>query len=169
MNPTGAAHQAALVRCIGGTDTTKDKTGEAHSADYILQNMQISSQAQSFRTKKDLDADIALISSPEASRCYEKLFTAQLTSSLPTGATVTKVTIKITTHSAGQPSNVVGTGAGAITVQSNGQTVNVNIGVAFITGPLIESEVDIINVGAPIPAALQTSLFKTVAARSAAA
>lgn len=157
-----------MVRCIGGTDTTKDKTGEAHSPDYIQQNMQISSQAESFSTKKDLDADIALISAPNASKCYQKLFTAQLASSLPTGATIKKVDIKITTHRPGQPSNVVGTGTGAITVQSNGQTVDINLGVAFVTGPLIEAEVDILNVDAPIPAALQSALVRKVAAHAAA-
>ena len=168
-DPADAGNQAALVRCIGGTDTSKDKTGEAHSPDYVFQNNQISSQAESFRTKKDLDADVALISSPNTSACYDKLLTAELASTLPAGSSVKKVTIKITAHPAGQPSNVVGTGAGTIVVQSNGQTITLDVGVAFITGTLIESEVDFLEVGTPIPAAVQSALVKKVAARTAAA
>ena len=127
-DPTDASNEAALVRCVGGTDTTKDKTGEAHSPDYVLQNMQISSQAESFKSKKDIDADVALIRSPKASQCYDKLLTARLASTLPSGATVEKVTITITAGAAGEPRNVVGTGVGAITVRSNGQIINLNVG-----------------------------------------
>ena len=167
-SPDDAATQAALVRCIGGTNTSKDKTGEAHSPDYVVQEVQISSNAQSFKSKADLDADTALISSPKASSCYEKLFSAKLAAGLPSGAAVTKVAIKITPHPAGAPSNVVGTGAGTITVRVQGQTVEVNLGVAFITGPLLEAEVDAVNVGGPIPGALLTTLVKKVAERAAA-
>lgn len=116
-----------------------------------------------------MDADAALLRSPNASKCYEKLFTAQLTSSLPSGTIVEKVSLKIIPHSAGDPSNVIGIGVGAITVQINGKTINLNIASAFMTGSLIESEVDIVNVGAPIPAALLSGLVKKVAARTAAA
>lgn len=160
--------QAALVRCVGGTDTSADRTGAAHSPEYVLKNLHISSQAESFGSQKDLDADVALLRSPRASKCYEKSFTAQLTSSLPSGSKVKEVTMKVTPHSAGEPSNVIGTGVGSITVEISGKTVKVNLASEFMTGPLIESEVDFLNADAPIPVTLLSTLVKKVAARTAA-
>jgi len=165
-DPTSGATQAALVGCIGGTDTTKDKTGEAHSPEYVLQRTQISSGAESFRSKKDVDADIALIRSPKASSCYQKSFIAKLTAALPSSATIKTVAFKINPHPTGQPSNVVGTGTGTITVQTSRGTLDFHLGIAFITGGLIESEVDIFTVGAPVPAALLSTLTKKVAGRT---
>jgi hypothetical protein len=39
--------------------------------------------------------------------------------------------------------------------------------VAFITGPLIEAEVDAENVGTPVPASVVNRLVATVATRAA--
>jgi hypothetical protein len=39
--------------------------------------------------------------------------------------------------------------------------------VAFITGPLIEAEVDAQNIGSPGPAPVMSSLVSTVATRAA--
>ena len=54
-----------------------------------------------------------------------------------------------------------------IRVSANGQRVAVYVTVAFITGPLIEAEVDTSNAGTPVPASVVKSLVATVANRAA--
>jgi hypothetical protein len=168
-DPTDAADQAALVQCVGGRNTAADQTGEQHSPDYGSQDASISSQAASFKTKDDIDADIAIINSPKINDCYTSLAKSQILPSLPAGSTVNSVSIKITPGSNGGPSNVVGLGVGTVNVTVSGQTATVYLNVAFITGPLIEAEVDFENVGAPVPAATQSALIAAVANRAAAA
>ena len=74
----------------------------------------------------------------------------------------------MTPGSGGGPRNVVGHGAGRINVTTGGQVVNLYLNVAFITGPLIEAQVDFQGIGAPVPLATRTAAIATVAARVAA-
>ena len=156
------------MQCVGGRNTEPDKVGEAHSPDYASGNLSISSQATSYRSQDDLNADIAIINSPKVSGCYKQLLRSQITASSP-GTTVNSISLTITPGSGGGPSNVVGTGTGTVTITASGKTATVYIGVAFITGPLIEAEVDAENVGQPVPADLMSALVTKVAARAAAA
>jgi hypothetical protein len=41
-DPSNAVYQAALVRCVGGRDTSADRVAEAHSPDYSQRNATIS-------------------------------------------------------------------------------------------------------------------------------
>ena len=91
----------------------------------------------------------------------------QLLSSLPAGSKVASASIKVTPGSAGGPANVVATGTGTVQVQVNGQQIPVYLTVAFITGPLIEAEVDAENVGTPVPVSVVNRLVATVATRAA--
>jgi hypothetical protein len=166
-DPTAAAFQAALVRCVGARNTDRDKVAEAHSEDFGLGVGSISSSASSYPSQSDLDIDIAILNSPKISACYERLFSKLLATSLPAGAKVDSTSIKITPGAAGGPANVVATGAGVIRVRANGQRVAVYVTVAFITGPLIEAEVDTSNAGTPVPASVVRSLVATVANRAA--
>jgi hypothetical protein len=167
-DPTDAAYQAALVRCVGARNTDPDKVAEAHSEDFELGDASISSSASSYPSQSDLDVDIAILNSPKISACYGHLFSKLLASILPAGAKVDSVSIKITPGSAGGPANVVATGAGVIKVKVNGQRAPaMYVTVAFITGPLIEAEVDTFNVGRPVRASLVKSLVATVANRAA--
>jgi hypothetical protein len=165
-DPSDAAAQAAVVKCVGARDTDSDKVADTDSEDFALDQASISSSATSYRSQSDIDADIAFVHSPKLSGCYTALVKKELGTSLPGGATIESATIKITPGSAGGPANVVATGSGTITVNANGQQVAVYLSVAFITGPLIEAELDAENIGAPVPAALFKSLVATVAARA---
>ena len=91
----------------------------------------------------------------------------QLAASLPPGGTIESASIKIAPGSAGGPANVVATGTGTVKVGMNGQQVPVYLTVTFITGPLIEAEVDAENVGTPVPASVVNPLVATVATRAA--
>ena len=166
-NPIDTAFQAALVRCVGARNTDPDKVAEAHSEDFGLGDASISSSASSYPSQSDLDIDIAILNSPKISACYERLFSKLLATTLPAGAKVDSTSIKITPGAAGGPANVVATGAGVIKVRANGQRVAVYVTVAFITGPLIEAEVDTSNAGTPVPASVVRSLVATVANRAA--
>jgi hypothetical protein len=166
-DPSDAANQAALVKCVGARNTDSDKVAEAHSEHFALGDASISSSATSYRSQSDLDADLAKVHSPKLSPCYDQLVNTQLASSLPAGATIESESIKITPGSPGGPTNVVATGTGTIKVRVNGQQVPVYLTVAFITGPLIEAEVDTENVGAPVPASVVNGLVDAVATRAA--
>jgi hypothetical protein len=162
-----AGDQAALARCVGMRNTDKDKVAEANSDDFAQGDATISSSASSYRSQSDLDADIASLRNPKMSSCLEHMFTTRLGGSLPHGAKITGASVKITPSSGGGAANLAGTGSGTITVSISGQTVTVYLAVAFITGPLIEAEVDAENVNAPVPDDVFQTAATTVAARAA--
>lgn len=166
-DPSDKADQAALVACIGGKDTSADKTADANSASFSKGEIQISSNASRYKSQSDLDADIAILKSSKVSGCYDTLFKSKLAGSLPAGSTVQGVSIKITPGAAGHPDNVVATGKGKITVTAGGSKQEIYISVAFITGTLIEAEVDFTSVGVPVDPALQADLIAKVAKRAA--
>ena len=166
-DPNAAADNAALVKCVGARDTDSDKVAEAHSDDFDLGNASISSSAASFRLQSDLGSDVAMLHSPRLSRCFKQMTRKQLAAAFPAGTKIKSTSIKITPGSAGGPANVVATGTGTIKVRVNGQRVSVYLTVAFITGPLIEAQVDTENVGAPVPASVVSPLVATVATRAA--
>lgn len=166
-NPSDKADQAALVACVGGKNTTADQTADANSASFSKGELQISSSATSYKSQSDLDADIAILKSRKVNGCYDTLFKSKLASSLPAGATVQSVSIKITPGAASHPNNVVATGNGKITVTAGGSKQEIYVFVAFITGPLIEAEVDFTSVGMPVDPSLQADLIAKVAKRAA--
>jgi len=166
-DPNDSANDAALMRCVGARDTDGDKVAEANSDNFGLGNASISSSATSYRSQSDLDSDVTTLHSPKLSTCFGQMMKKQLAASLPAGATTESASIKITPGSAGGPANVVATGTGTIKVRLDGQQVSVYLTVAFITGPLIESELDAENVGTPVPASVMNPLVATVATRAA--
>jgi hypothetical protein len=158
---------AEITECVGTRDTDSDMVADAHSDDFSLGNATISSDASSYRSQSDLDSDVAALHSPKLSSCFTQVMNKELTSSLPAGSTIESSSIKVTPGSAGGPANVIATGSGVIKVEANGQEVSVYLTVAFITGPLIEAEIDTENLGAPVPASVVNPLVATVANRAA--
>ncbi|MGI8880952.1 MAG: hypothetical protein ACR2KJ_10705 [Jatrophihabitans sp.] len=165
-DPNDAKVQAALLACAGAKNTAPDATGAAHSPDYNLGDASISSDASSYRSKADVDADKALLANPTIDSCYEKLLRSELGKSFPAGTTIKGVDVKIAPGSGGGPANVVGNGVATVKVAANGKSVTVYVNVAFITGSLTELEVDFDNVGAPVPAATRAAVIKAVAGRA---
>jgi hypothetical protein len=166
-DPNQTADQAALMRCVGARDTDSDKVAEANSDNFALGNASISSSATSYRSQSDLTSDVATLHSAKLSSCFGQMMKKQLAASLPAGSTTESASIKITPGSAGGPANVVATGTGTIRVLVSGQQVPVYLSVGFITGPLIEAEVEAVNAGAPVPASVVNRLVATVAIRAA--
>ena len=158
---------AEMTACVGTRDTDSDMVADAHSDDFGLGNATISSDASSYRSQSDLDSDVAALHSPKLSSCFTQVMNKDLTSSLPADSTIESSSIKVTPGSAGGPANVIATGSGVIEVEANGQEVSVYLTVAFITGPLIEAEIDTENLGAPVPASVVNPLVTTVANRAA--
>jgi len=165
-DPNDSADNAAMMKCVGARNTDSDKVAEANSDNFALGDASISSSASSYRSQSDLDSDVAMLHSPKLSACFEQMVKKQLVASLPAGATIDSASITITPGSAGGPANVVATGSGSIKVRVNGQQVPVYLTVAFITGPLIEAEVDTENVGAPVSESVVNPLVATVATRA---
>jgi hypothetical protein len=166
-DPSDAADDAALDKCVGVTDTDSDETGEADSPDYSLGNATISSSASTYRSQADLNTDIASVKSPKISGCLDAMFAAQLKPTLPTGSTLDSVLITVAPHTTTEPANMVATAVGTVDITASGQKVVVYLNVAFITGPLIGAEVDFENAAQPIPAGIQSAAIAKVAARAA--
>jgi hypothetical protein len=166
-DPNNSADTAALMKCVGARDTDSDKVAEADSDNFARGDASISSTAASYRSPSDLAADVATLHSPRISPCFGQMMKKQLAASLPAGATTESSSLKITPGSAGAPANVVATGTGTIKVAVNGQQLVMYLTVAFITGPLIEAQVDTENVGTPVPASVVNPLVAAVATRAA--
>jgi hypothetical protein len=165
-DPNQSAENAALVKCVGARDTDADKVAEANSDDFSLADATISSSATSYRSQSDLTTDVAILHSPKVSSCFEQMLKKQLATALP-GATFKSGSLTITAGSAGGPANVVATGSGTFKIEYSGQLVPVYLTVAFITGPLIEAEIDTENVGQPVAASVLNPLVAAVATRAA--
>jgi hypothetical protein len=168
-DPDAAAESAQLAQCVGGRDTYADETGDSNSDDYSLDNASIDSEVASMRTADDVKDDTSVVTSPKIDACYDKLAAAQISEGLPAGSTLNSESFTFTPGAAGGPSNVVATAAGKVEVTVNGAVDDLYINVAFITGPLIEAEIDFTNVASPVPAALRASLIAKIAARAGAA
>jgi hypothetical protein len=164
-DPTEAAEDASMYKCIGVPNTDSDKIAEADSDDFSLGNATISSSASSYRSQSDLASDITMLHSPKLSSCLGQLLTKGLATSLPAGSKVQQTMFKITPGSAGAPANVVATGTGTFKVELDGQEIPFYMTEAFITGPLIEADVFTLNVNAPVPASVVKPLVATVATR----
>lgn len=167
-DPKASAISATMVKCVGARNTDSGKVSEAHSATFTLNNARISSSAASYRSQSDPDSDVAMMHSPKVSSCFQRQLTKQIAPALPAGATIESASMHIALGSAGGPSNVVAVGTGTVTVAANGHRIPLYVSTAFITGPLIEAEVDAFNVGTPVPASVVRSLVAFVATRVSA-
>lgn len=166
--PSDDADQAALRRCVGGRDTSGDKTGEVHSPEFSYRDASVSSLAERYRSDADVAIDQSLLHNPKTVPCYRKLFTpARL--GLPTRAKLTPVSFSSSGRTSGQPSNVVGGLHAVIAIAAAGRKLVLYADSVFIRGPRIEAEIDFGNVNTPVPAALRAALTAKVAARAAKA
>jgi len=167
-DPSTAADQAALAKCVGACNTDPDIVAEANSDDFALGDARIGSSADSYRSQSDVDTDVAILHNPKARSCYDQVIKKVLATSQPAGATIESASIKLTPGSADGPANVAGTLTTTVKFSANGQQqVLLYLTSTFITGPLIEAEVDTENVGAPVPASAVNALVATVATRAA--
>ena len=167
-DPKEAAQDAALARCLG-LSLTSDRVAEVHSDDFALGDAGVSSSAGSYRSQSAVDSHLAVLRSSKAAPCLEQELKQQLAITLPAEATIESMSFKLTPGSTGGPANVVGTGAATLKIRVRGQQAVAYVGVAFITGPLIQAQVDAENVGTPVPASLMESLVAKVANRAARA
>jgi hypothetical protein len=156
-----------LAKCVGVRNTDPDKVAEAKSSDFDLGDASISSSATSFPSQSDLDVDIALVHSAKLGPCLDRQARGLFAKSLPAGTKVDSVSSTFTAGSGGGPSNVVGSGVTTVKLTASGQHVVLYLTVAFITGPLIEAEVDTQSVGKPFPASLVKAAVGAVANRAA--
>jgi hypothetical protein len=166
---TDAADQAKVAQCIGVPDPDTHKVAEADSDDYDLNNSSISSSATSYPSSSDVDAGVALLTSPKSTECYKQLFQDTIAKDLPAGTTVDSVSVKLTPGTNGGPSNVVAKADADLTVSAEGQTVKLVIDAWFVRGKQVGAEVDFFGFGQAIADSIQATALKAVADRVAAA
>ena len=94
---------------------------------------------------------------------------SEMTGQLPGGATLDDLNLKVLPGTNGGPANVIAKITGTIKVTSSGQHFTVYLDSTYLAGTKIEAEVDFESFSAPVDAALQADLVKTVARRVAAA
>ena len=161
--------QAALVRCVGGTDTSAHEVANVDSNSYLSGTSSIRSSASRYRSKSDIAADVALLRRPQIAPCFRALLKHDLTKNPPPGTKIGTVAVQVTPGAGGGPGNVAATLLATITFTASGRTVTLFQNSAFITGPLVEAEVDFSALGKPVPQALRTRLIAAVAGRAARA
>ena len=166
-DPTGAATNAAFAACMGVRNTSLDRVVDVHSQDFAMGNATISSEAASYPSSDDLAADVSALTNATYSSCAEAGLRAAVGKTLPAGATISSVDVKVTPGAGGGPSNVAGTVAITLTVTTSGLTQTIYSTTVLITGPLIEAQLVLTDSGQPVPAALQATLIGDVAARAA--
>jgi hypothetical protein len=158
-----------VTTCVGAKNTEKGKVATAHSDDYTLGNSLISSSASSYKSQSDVDSDVRLLKSPKLAPCYSKLFRQQFLSALPKSASLGPVSVKFTPGPGTGPANVAGSGSANATFTDNGQKVKLYLSFVYLTGPLMEAEIEAYNINEPVPPAALQSAVKAVADRVAAA
>jgi hypothetical protein len=172
-DPNAGGGAADLANCVAGRSTNShavvsaDKPVRADSPDFVLADAKFSSSATGYRSSSDFDSHVAMLRNPKLPACLRQEFVKQFGTSLPLGAKIELATLNVTPGSGGGPANVVATCAIAIKVSMNGQEAAGYMSIAFMTGPLIEAEVEAFNLGTPIPASVVKGLVAHVATRAA--
>jgi hypothetical protein len=166
-DPSDKSGQAELVKCVGAKNTDADQVATADSADFSLGEASISSSASSYKSQSSLDSDLALLKSPKLIPCFQKQLKKEIATSLPDGASLGAVSVKFTPGPGAGPANVAGSGSATMSVTAGGQQLKVYVSFVYITGPLIEAEVDAESLGSPVPAAVLQAAVKAVADRAA--
>lgn len=166
-SPGNARIGAQLAKCAGGKDNTADEQTKVNSDRFSVQNLTVSSSASRYKSKADIDADVALLKRPKSASCFKALTVQQIRASLPAGTKLGAVSVAIHPGPTGGAANVAGTLHAKVSVTVQAKTVTVYLDSAFITAaPFVEAEVDYQGVGSPVPATLQTNLTRTVAQRA---
>jgi hypothetical protein len=168
QNSSDSSEQAQLVKCVGVRNTDADKVATADSNDFVLGTTTISSSASSYKSQSSLANDLAMLKSPKLVPCYNKVLKKELATSLPAGASLGAVSVKFTPGHGTGPANVAGSGSATVSATIGGKNIKVNIGFVYLTGPLMEVEVDADGIGSPVPAAALQAAVKAVAGRAAA-
>jgi hypothetical protein len=159
--------QAQLMKCIGAKNTDADLVATTDSDDFSLGNARISSSATSYKSQSSLDNDTGLLKSPKFVPCFTKQLKKELAGSLPEGSSLGAISMKFTPGPGVGPANVAGRGSVIVSATVADQHLKLYISFAYVTGPLIESEVDAENLGAPVPASVLQTAVKVVADRAA--
>jgi hypothetical protein len=165
-NPDDPADQAAIVACAGGANTASDKLDSAESS-FDQGDNSISSSVSRFKSDASTATDVQLLKNPKFDSCSEQRARSTLAKGLPAGAKIGDITMKTTPGTNGGPENVAAIGRGTVTLTANGQTVKIYTVVAYITGPRLESEVDVTGFGAPIDETVAEKAITAVAQRTA--
>ena len=162
-----AQSNAALAKCAGGRDTSADELAKVESDDFTLQNSTISSSASREKSQADVEADTALLRRPAVAACFRTVALAGLRASLPAGAKIGTVDVKVHPGANGGPTNLADILTSAVQITAQGRRVSVYVDAAFLTGPRTEAEIDFEGLGARVSTQMQARLIKIVAARVA--
>jgi len=158
-----------LAACVGAKNTDADQVASVDSDAFDLGNAEVSASATSYKSQSDLATDIAVLKSPKFLSCTTKELKKELGSSMPKGTSLGAVSLKFTPGPGTGPANVVGSGSMSMPVIGPGGRITVYVDFVYLTGPLMEVEVDAENLGAPVPAGVLQAAVQAVAGRAAAA
>jgi hypothetical protein len=160
--------QADLVACVGAANTDADQLANVESNKFDLGDVELSASASSYRSPSAVDTDVAILKSPKFLPCIRTQMQEDIATAVPAGSKVGTVSVKFTPGSGTGPANVAGSGQASVPVTVNGQQFTDYVDFVYLTGPLLEVEVDAESPGAPVPAAVLQAAVKAVAGRAAA-
>ena len=144
----------------------EDQIQQVQSDDFTMGQATVSSDASSYKSETDVQTQVAQLKSPRAQGCLSSLFKKEISSTLPSTATIRSIGIKLDTSATGI-ANLIGSANGKITVTAQGRTISVYIGAAFFTGNQLTGEVNFSSIGTPISSAFANPIVKAVVQRAA--
>lgn len=167
-DPSSPDSTTAIAACMGvSVAHVSSPVADANSPDYKMGTEMISSDATSYRSQRDIEADLAVLRNPKATACLKRDMGSMVATQLPPGMKILGNDVKLTGPATGEPQNVVSQMDANVTVSYVGRTITVYVTIAFIEGPLIEATVGFTTVGAPYPAGDASRLVGLVAQRVA--
>jgi hypothetical protein len=159
-----------LAACLGGRDTIAERLvvrgGQVLTDEH---DDRVSSMVAGYRSQRDVDDDIALLTSASAPDCFRQMFEEQLQAARSDTAEVGPLNLSVAAGSDGGPSNVVATVSGYVTVTpTTGESYPAYFDLVFLTGPMTEGQLIFESLGAPFPGAARSRLVTVMAQRLAA-
>lgn len=159
---------AQLNRCVGiPASAERDQVQQVMGDDFSKGQATVSSDTSSYKSDADVRQEVAGLRGSKTQSCISSLFRREIKSSLPAGATISAVGLKLDTSHNGGLSNLVGVANGSVTVTGQGKTIKAYLGVGFFTGPQLTGSVSFTSLGTPIPSSFADPILAAVAKRAA--
>ena len=165
--PNPEAEPKAFAQCMGTTSSAADLVAIAYSPDYVHGTQVVSSSATSFRTRADVPADTATLTSAKAASCLEEVDKARLGAELPAGGVVKSYSVKVTPGTGGGAANIVAIATATATYSENGHSLTLNDETVYLVAPRIEARIDFSSVGTTVSDATRLAVENQVAQRVA--
>jgi hypothetical protein len=160
--------QSKLAACVGRSNPGKDHVVDVSSPNFDKGPVEISSDVTMVRSHADGLADLRSMKNPKLASCAKKYLTPALSSSLPKGATISKVKVSTFSPPEAVPNSFALRVSLTVTGKTQGITISVPVTVTEIGFLVGRAEVTLNEdqKGQPSPIAVEPGLIRTLSSRA---